>query len=79
MNVPVLHNVPVANLSDDLQRKLQGVETVTITPEQRSRKPMTKKEFQQSLQHVQEQHRGRGVTIEEAVARVRELRDEWDD
>ncbi len=42
------------------------------------RKPMTVQELRESIQRIRAQDRP-SVTMDEAVARIRALRDEWDD
>jgi hypothetical protein len=78
MNKHVLEHVPVTQLPEDLQKRLPGVTTVTITPEAEAPKPMTREELLAVVRERQRQQRGKGVTMKEAVARIRELRDEWD-
>lgn len=78
MNKHVLEHVPVSKLPDDIRRQLPGVETVTISAEDGEPEPMTAEGLLAAIKESQAAHRGRGVTVEEAVKRIRELRDEWD-
>lgn len=95
MNRIVREHYPVANLPEDLREEFEGVETVTIvsasSPEAPNDKQyhsyedmmaqikaMSFKEMMADRQSRPEKYRGT-VTIEEAVARIRALRDEWDD
>ena len=95
MNRIVREHYPVANLPEDLRQEFEGVETVTIVaasvpaaPTDKKYhsyedmmaqiKPMSFKEMMDDRQSRPEKYRGT-VTIEEAVARIRALRDEWDD
>jgi hypothetical protein len=51
--------------------------TVTIQEEAANRKPLNRSELQQLIEQAQKA--AKGVTTEEAVARIRALRDEWED
>lgn len=95
MNKIVREHYPVSKLPEDLQAEFEGLQTVKIVgdPNEQARsgsdgdfwstpvsdlKPRTHAEFLSDLEKL----RSRGlpnVTPEEAVARIRELRDEWDD
>lgn len=89
MNKIMREDYPVANLPEDLQREFEDFETVRIIPQaRRLERPSSLAELERRRD---EAARGmaaspfdiralRGkVTIEEAVARIRTLRDEWDD
>jgi hypothetical protein len=91
MNRIVREHYPVANLPEDLRQEFEGVETVTVMVEQAADLTGSaaiedagrryRQRVQDLLTHTPGPvgaHRG-GVTIEEAVARIRALRDEWDD
>ena len=78
MNKIVLEHYPASKLPEELRGQITPGASVRITVEEESaRKPMTREELLQSLRDARA--RTKGVTLEEAVARVRELRDEWDD
>ncbi|GGA89232.1 hypothetical protein GCM10011491_16370 [Brucella endophytica] len=51
---------------------------VTVEPEPETRGPRNAKELEEQIERVRKTLK-RTVTTEEAVARIRELRDEWDD
>ena len=77
MNKIVREHYPVSNLPDDLRGGLPIDASVTITVEE-ERKPADREELLRLLTKVRKNLKHH-VTVEEAVARVRELRDEWDD
>lgn len=78
MNKIVLEHYPASKLPNDLRGDIAPEASVKITVEEEPvRKPMTREELLKSFRGVRAG--AKGVTLEEAVARVRELRDEWDD
>jgi hypothetical protein len=91
MNKIVREHYPVSKLPEDLRQEFEGSDTVRITI-QEEEGPVglaaveeAERKYQKYLQEVAARapidigaHRG-NITIEEAVARVRSLRDEWDD
>ena len=79
----IVRHYPVASLPDDVRYKLGLAATVTLTAEPNP--PPSANDFQQRrnrlLKAIEQSRRsvkGHGVTAEEAVARVRALRGEWD-
>ena len=87
MNKIVREHYPVENLPEDLREGLTVGGTVRVVIEDRSevsnfsrpeRKPMTGKDVVEAIKRYKALGRP-SVTPEEAVARIRELRDEWDD
>jgi len=90
MNKIVREHYPVANLPEDLREGLDvdakvrvvvevDVPSVQAEPDFSSdnEKPLTIEETQQLIARIRAQDRP-SVSAEEAVARIRELRDEWD-
>lgn len=78
MNKIVLEHYPASKLPAELRGEIApGASVKIIVEEEMSRQPMTREEFRESLRAARAG--AKGVTLEEAVARVRELRDEWDD
>lgn len=93
MNKIVREHYPVSKLPKDLQQEFEGAKTVQIVAElpesttderdfwsipNNELKPRTLEQVIADFKHI----RSLGlphVTPEEAVARIRELRDEWDD
>ena len=90
MNKIVLEHYPVSNLPEDIRREFEGATTVRLIVEE---DPMlTGSAALKALEAKYEAHfaklasegsidfgRHRGkTTIEEAVERIRQLRDEWD-
>lgn len=84
MNKIVREHYPVEKLPEDLRALVGTAESVTVelieeTPT--SLRPLTRDEAVAMMRQSQREHAARGtsITTEEAVRRVRELRDEWDD
>jgi hypothetical protein len=82
MNKIIREHYPVENLPADLREGLTEGSTVRVVVEIESQAPSPAKEsFDEFMKQV-EAYRSqddRRVTTAEAVARIRELRDEWDD
>lgn len=84
MNKVVREHYPVEKLPEDLRELVGDARSVTVelTAERvSSLKPLTRDELVAMIRLSQKEHAARGtsVTTEEAVRRIRELRDEWDD
>ena len=85
MNKIVRDHYPVANLPEDLREGFGAGDTVRVVIEMEDkngvddsqRKPMTGKEAAEAIRRYKALGRP-SVSPEEAVARIRELRDEWD-
>lgn len=93
MNKITREHYPVSKLPDELRQEFAEFETVTVVGEKQdagptgayshydelmaSIEPMSLKELLADRQAHPERYSG-SVTPEEAVARVRALRDEWD-
>ena len=78
MNKIVLEHYPASKLPEELRGTFALGASVRVTfEEEQSRRPMTREELRKSL--LDARAKAKGVTMEEAVARIRELRDEWDD
>lgn len=78
MNKVVKEHYPVADLPADLRASFPGSGYVKVTVEvETPRKSLA--ELLAELPQRNPQETSRGVTLDEAVARVRALRDEWDD
>jgi hypothetical protein len=88
MNKIVREHYPVENLPADLREGLTEGSTVRVVVEvegefasgfaTESRKPMSTEESFEMIRRYRKANPER-VTSEEAVSRIRELRDEWDD
>ncbi|MET3613866.1 hypothetical protein ABID16_002195 [Rhizobium aquaticum] len=88
MNKIVREHYPVEKLPADLREGLEGSPTVRIILEAQESgalasrmspsKPFTLEESLDAVRNFRAKGT-HGVTMEEAVARVRALRDEWDD
>ena len=90
MNKIVREHYPVEKLPEDLRRLVPGVAEVTIEvtvededgeDEANSASPLTPEDAMAMMREMQRHvaARGESVTESEAVKRVRELRDEWDE
>jgi hypothetical protein len=84
MNKIVREHYPVEKLPEDLRRLVSDAESVTVELTEEggpALKPLTRDEAVAMMRQSQQEHAARGtsVTTEEAVRRIRELRDEWDD
>ena len=77
MNKLVIDHYPASRLPEELRGNIAPGTSVKITVEEARRPPMAREELLQSLRDARAN--AKGVTLEEAVARVRVLRDEWDD
>lgn len=77
MNKIVLEHYPASKLPAELRDGIAAGASVRVTVEEEARKPLSREELLESLYEAR--RHASGVTLEEAVARIRELRDEWDD
>lgn len=89
MNKIVRDHYPVENLPADLRQGLEDQATVRVVievvngptsdplPGSVREKPLTIEETLEMIRRYRDQHPER-VSMEEAVSRIRELRDEWD-
>jgi hypothetical protein len=80
VNRIVKEHYPVAELPEDLRREIGNETEVRLTIEPRTPRP-TKSLTEILAQAAALRRSGamRPVSIDEAVARIRTLRDEWDD
>jgi hypothetical protein len=76
----VIENYPAMNLPDDLRGKSDPTHRVRVTVEDDTRgKPERSLDsLMQKIDDYRRDNPGKAITTEEAVARVRALRDEWD-
>lgn len=84
MNKIVREHYPVENLPEDLRRLVGAAQSVKIEITEDiegARTPLTRDEAVALMRQSQREHAARGTSVssEEAVRRIRELRDEWDD
>ncbi len=77
MNKIVLEHYPASKLPEDLRGSIAKNASVKITVEEESRKPLGREELLDLMRNAQAN--APGTTLEEAVARIRALRDEWED
>lgn len=73
----VLDHYPASKLPEELRGNLASNSVVRITIEEERRQPLSASEL---VKELKERKKNRpSVSIEDAVARIRALRDEWDD
>ena len=79
MNKIVKKHYPASKLPVELREGIEAsaLVTVTIQEEAGRKEPLSREQLRQLIEQAQQG--AQGVTIEEAVARIRALRDEWDD
>jgi hypothetical protein len=77
MNKIVRQHYPVSQLPADLRAQFAEGTSVTITIEDEAKDPLTREQLLEMF--VKARENAPGTTLEEAVARVRALRDEWED
>jgi hypothetical protein len=77
MNKIVKVHYPASKLPVDLREGMDPAARVTVTVVEERQKPLTRNEFRELIEQAQRE--SKGGTIEDAVARVRALRDEWVD
>ena len=74
----VVDHYPASKLPDDLRGRIQPSAVVKVTIEELPKQNFAKEELGRQLAEVRRSLEKK-VTVEEAVARIRQLRDEWDD
>lgn len=74
MNKIMLEHYPASKLPDDLRAGMPADATVRVTVEEEARP--SREELLSLLANAR--RNAKGVALEEAVLRIRELRDEWD-
>ena len=81
MNKIVHKHVPARRLPKDLTDGLppDALVTVTLEPEEDTNHRRSRAELVALLKAARADIKGEGVSVDEAVNRVRELRDEWED
>ncbi len=79
MNKIVKEHYPASKLPVELREGIDSTAfvTVTIQEEGEGRKPLSREALRVLIERAQME--SKGGTIEDAVERVRTLRDEWDD
>ena len=81
MNRIVRDYYPAERLPDDLQKLIDPSRPIRIVIEQDDDQKVRKspEELLAMLDAYRATIKGKGISTEDAVARLRELRDEWDD
>lgn len=75
MNRVVKEHYPASKLPEDLREGIEPGRQVKVTVEEEA-VPPTREQLTALIEDAR--RHAKGVTAEEAVARIRELRDEWD-
>ena len=80
MNKIVIEHYPSERLPEDLRLAASGAESVRVTLEPDRAAPLSRAEVAGRLRAEKAGRKPEdGISLEEAVARVRVLRDEWED
>lgn len=78
MNKIVLEHYPAAKLPEELREGIEPGASVRVTVEEEARrKPLDPEKLLELMRAAQAN--APGTTLDEAVARIRALRDEWED
>ncbi|TPN36633.1 hypothetical protein FKO01_08690 [Mesorhizobium sp. B2-3-3] len=77
MNKVILEHYPASKLPDELRSGIALGASVTVTVEEEAKRPLGREQLLELMQNAQAS--APGTSLEEAVARVRALRDEWED
>jgi hypothetical protein len=76
MNRIVREHYPASQLPDELRGQISENASVTVIVEEEARKPLSREALLKLMREAQAH--APGTTLEEAVARIRALRDEWE-
>src|SRR4051795_28788 len=74
----VRERYPVSNLPDDIREELGPVKSVRLIIEPNDEPQRSLSEILEEARRLRAEGKIKPVTSEEAVARIRALRDEWD-
>ncbi|WP_214471409.1 hypothetical protein [Mesorhizobium sp. dw_380] len=77
MNKVILEHYPASKLPDELREGIALSASVKVTVEEEAKRPLGRKQLLELMRNAQAN--AAGTSLEEAVARVRALRDEWED
>ena len=76
MNKIVREHYPASELPEELRGQIAKDASVTVTVEEEARKPLGRDQLLELMRRARAD--APGTTMEEAVARIRALRDEWE-
>lgn len=76
MNKVILEHYPASKLPDELREGIALSASVRVTVEEEAKRPLNHTRLLELMRNAQAN--AAGTSLEEAVARVRALRDEWD-
>jgi hypothetical protein len=74
----VRERYPVSNLPDDIREELGPVKSVRLIIEPNDEPQRSLSEILEEARRLRAEGKIKPITTEEAVARIRALRDEWD-
>ncbi|ESY74362.1 hypothetical protein NKJ90_21595 [Mesorhizobium sp. M0051] len=77
MNKIILEHYPASKLPDELREGIALSASVKVTIEEEAKQPLGRKQLLELMRNAQAN--AVGTSLDEAVARVRALRDEWED
>ncbi|MER9581766.1 hypothetical protein [Mesorhizobium sp. M0276] len=77
MNKIILEHYPASKLPDELREGIALSASVKVTIEDEAKQPLGRKQLLELMRNAQAN--AVGTSLDEAVARVRALRDEWED
>lgn len=77
MNKVILEHYPASKLPDELREGIALGASVKVTVEEEVKRPLGRKQLLELMRSAQAN--APGTSLEEAVARVRALRDEWEE
>ncbi|MER8881546.1 hypothetical protein NKL07_12135 [Mesorhizobium sp. C280B] len=77
MNRIILEHYPASKLPDELRKGIAPSASVKVTVEEEANRPLGREQLLELMRDAQAN--APGTSLDEAVARVRALRDEWED
>jgi hypothetical protein len=77
VNKVILEHYPASKLPDELREGIALSASVKVTVEEETKRPLGRKQLLELMRKAQAN--AAGTSLAEAVARVRALRDEWED
>ncbi|MCF6115005.1 MULTISPECIES: hypothetical protein [Mesorhizobium] len=77
MNRVILEHYPASKLPDELRKGIAPSASVKVTVEEEANRPLGREQLLELMRNAQAN--APGTSLDEAVARVRALRDEWED
>jgi hypothetical protein len=79
MNAIIRKHYPASRLPEELRAQFAPGAAVTLTiTEEEGRPALSQDELVRCIAQSQRRYRDRGTSVEQAAARIRALRDEWE-